>query len=208
MKIYDISRTLSSSIAVWPGDQVFEQSWTMQIARGAAVNLSAIKMSVHAGTHADAPLHFLKDGPTIGELSLEKFVGPVTVIEIENSAKSIKLADVQALDFSKTQRLLFKTRASLLDDSIWVDDFIFLATETAEFLGKNSVQLIGMDTPSVDPMTSKTLDTHKMLACHGIVNLENLKLAGVPPGDYQLIALPLKLAGLDASPVRAILIGA
>ncbi len=207
MKIYDISRTLSPKVAVWPGDQPFEHTWTMQINQGASVNVSAIKLTVHGGTHADAPLHYLKEGKTIVELPLEKFIGPATVIEIRDSDR-IKIEHLQILDFTKTRRLLFKTNASFLDDTVWDNDFVYLDTDAAEFLGKHKIELIGIDTPSVDPMTSKTLNTHKMLARYGIVNLENLKLAQVSPGDYQLIAFPLKLEGIDASPIRAVLIGA
>lgn len=205
MKIYDISRTLSPTTAVWPGDQKFEHHWTMQIPRGASVNVGAITLSVHTGSHADAPFHFDDSGADISQLSLEKFIGPVTVIELKDSDK-IQIEHVRRLDFSRVQRILFKTPGSFLEDSRWVDDFVYIATETAEFLGKNNVQLVGLDTPSVDPMTSKTLSAHKMLARYGIVNLENLNLSRVPPGEYQLIALPLKLSGLDASPVRAVLI--
>lgn len=205
MKIYDISRTISPAIAVWPGDQRFEHRWTMQIQNGASVNLGAITLSVHTGTHADAPYHFMEDGVQISQLALEKFIGPAFVVEVRD-APQIKPEHVRSLDFSHVKRALFKTKASYLEDPLWDNDFISLATETAEFLGKQGVQLVGMDSPSVDPMTSKTLDTHKMLARYGIVNLENLNLAQVSTGEYQLIALPLKLKGLDASPVRAVLI--
>jgi arylformamidase len=177
----------------------------MQIAKGAAVNVGAITLTVHAGTHADAPLHFLPDGVDISRLDLQKFIGPAVVIEISD-APEIGVAHLRELDFSRIQRVLFKTRSSSLSDSVWVDDFVFLNTEAAEFLGKHQIKLVGMDTPSVDSMISKTLSTHKTLAGHGIVNLENLNLSQVSPGEYQLIALPLKLAGLDASPVRAVLI--
>jgi arylformamidase len=205
MKIYDISRTLSPTLAVWPGDQKFEHSWTMEMAKGSAVNVSAIKLTVHAGTHADAPLHFLPNGADITQLSLERFVGAATVIEIEEPG-CITVEHIHSLEFPKTKRVLFKTRGSFLEDDVWEDNFSFLGQKTAEFLGENKIELVGMDTPSVDSMTSKILDSHKTLARYGIVNLENLNLSQVSPGDYQLIALPLKLKGIDASPVRAVLV--
>ena len=177
----------------------------MQIQNGASVNLGAITMSLHTGTHADAPYHFKEDGADINQLSLEKFIGPAFVVEVFDSPQ-IQIEHVRSLDFSRVKRVLFKTKASHLEDSDWDNDFLSLATETAEILGKRGIQLVGMDSPSVDPMKSKTLDTHKMLARYGIVNLENVNLAQVPAGEYQLIALPLKLKGLDASPVRAVLI--
>jgi arylformamidase len=205
MNIYDISRTVSPSIAVWPGDQRLEHRWTMQIQKGASVNVGAITLSVHTGTHADAPYHFDEQGVDISRLPLEKFIGPAIVVEVPD-AQRVEIEHVRPLDFSRIERILFKTRGSDLDDSRWEDDFVYLTPETAEFLGKQSVQLVGLDSPSVDPMKSKTLDTHKMLARYGIVNIENLNLSDVPPGEYQLIALPLKLKGLDASPVRAVLL--
>jgi len=205
MKIYDISRTISPVIAVWPGDQRFELRWTMQIQKGASVNVGAITLSVHTGTHADAPYHFDEQGVDISRLPLEKFIGPAMVVEVPD-AQRVEIEHVRPLDFSRIKRVLFKTKAGDLDDSRWEDDFVYLATETAEFLGTQGVQLVGLDTPSIDPMKSKTLDAHKILARYGIVNLENLNLSSVPPGEYQLIALPLKLKGLDASPVRAVLI--
>ncbi len=206
MKIYDISRTVSPAIAVWPGDQRFERRWTMQIQRGASVNVGAITLSVHTGTHADAPYHFDEAGRDVSELPLEKFIGPALVVEVRD-AERIEIDHVRPVDFSRFQRILFKTVASSLEDSRWEDDFVYLAGETAKFLGEQGVQLVGVDSPSVDPMKSKTLDAHKMLARYGIVNLENLNLSQIQPGEYQLIALPLKLKGLDASPVRAVLIG-
>ena len=173
--------------------------------KGASVNVGAITLSVHTGTHADAPYHFNGDGADISQLALEKFIGPALVVEVRD-ASQIRIEHIRSLDFPHAQRILFKTKASYAEDSRWENDFVYLATETAEFLGRQGVQLVGVDSPSVDPMDSKTLDAHKMLARYGVVNLENLKLADVPPGEYQLVSLPLKLKGLDASPVRAVLI--
>jgi arylformamidase len=205
MKIYDITRTISPEIAVWPGDQKFESKWTMEISKGSSVNLSSITMSAHTGTHADAPYHYLDDGKFIADLPLEKFVGPAIVIEIPD-VERVEMDHVAHVDFSRIQRLLFKTKSSALDDSTWIEDIVVLGTDTAEYLGKMGVQLVGMDAPSVDGINDSSLSTHKMLGKHEIVNLENLLLKEVPPGEYQLIALPLKFKGLDASPIRAILI--
>lgn len=205
MKIYDITRTISPQIAVWPGDQEFTPNWTMQIEDGSSVNLSSINMSAHTGTHADAPYHYLKDGFTIDELLLEKFMGPAVVIEVHD-VETIEIDHVEHVDFSRIQRLLFKTKSSALDDSTWIDDIVVLGTDVAEFLGEQGVKLIGVDAPSVDRIHDSTLGTHKVLGKYGIVNLESLFLRDVPPGEYELIALPLKLKGLDGSPVRAVLI--
>ncbi|MBI1729258.1 arylformamidase [Candidatus Acetothermia bacterium] len=206
MKIYDISRTISPEIAVWPGDQKFESRLMLKIADGSSVNLSSILLSTHTGTHADAPYHYLADGADITELPLEKYIGPALVVELPASADHIKIEHVKDLNLSKIKRILFKTKSSQLADSVWTDDIVYLGAETTEFLGKKGIQLVGMDGPSMDPVKSKTMDTHKMLARYGIVNLENLLLKDVPAGEYELIALPLKLKGLDASPVRAVLL--
>lgn len=178
----------------------------LKIADGSSVNLSSILLSTHTGTHADAPYHYLADGADITELPLEKYIGPALVVELPASADHIKIEHVKDLNLSKIKRILFKTKSSQLADSVWTDDIVYLGAETTEFLGKKGIQLVGMDGPSMDPVKSKTMDTHKMLARYGIVNLENLLLKDVPAGEYELIALPLKLKGLDASPVRAVLL--
>jgi arylformamidase len=205
MRIFDISRALSPEIAVWPGDQRFEPSWSARIAEGAAVNVGAVRLSTHTGTHADAPYHYLDDGADITALPLEKYIGPALVVEVPVT-DAIRPEHLENLDFSRVRRILFKTKSSALDDSVWIDDIVYLSEEAAAMVGRRGVLLVGMDGPSVDPVDSKTLAAHKVLAQYGVVNLENLKLAGVPPGEYELIALPLKLQGLDASPVRAVLV--
>jgi len=205
VKIYDISRTISPEIAVWPGDQKFEPSWSAKMAGGASVNLGAIRLSTHTGTHADAPYHFLEDGADVTALPLEKYIGPAVVVTVLN-ANCIEIGHLKDLDFTRIKRILFQTKSSKLADSVWIDDIVYLSTDAAEYLGKKGVLLVGVDGPSMDPVNSKTLEAHKILASYGIVNLENLNLNEISPGEYELIALPLKLKGLDASPVRAVLI--
>ena len=205
MKIHDISREISPEIAVWPGDQKFESTLNAKISDGSSVNLSSILMSTHTGTHADAPYHYEDDGKFITEMALEKYMGLALVLEIVD-ADLIEVKHLDHIDFSRIKRLLFKTKSSQLDNSVWIDDIVPIAPEAVEFLGSQGVQLIGMDAPSVDPVDDPTLKAHHALAKHGIANLENLYLKDVAPGEYELVALPLKLASLDASPVRAILI--
>ncbi len=205
MKIYDISRTISPAIAVWPGDQPFQQIWTMRISQGAAVNVAAITLSTHTGTHADAPYHTDDEGLDVARLPLEPFIGPAVVIEVRD-AKRIGIEHVQGIGVARTQRVLFKSDVSGFPDDRWPEAFRPIAPELVEYLGERGVRLVGTDAPSVDPMESRTLDAHKILARYGIVNLENLQLTDVPPGEYELIALPLKLEGLDASPIRAVLL--
>lgn len=204
MATYDISRPLRPGMAVWPGDQPFEHEWTMRIADGASVNVSALTLSVHTGTHADAPRHVDDAGRTVDELPLDAYLGPATVIE-RRGVESLAQDDLRELDLARTERLLIKTETSDAEAQTWPERFLTLGPELAELLGERGVRLVGLDTPSVDPQASKTLDAHHILARHGVVHLENLWLRDVPPGDYWLSALPLRLDGLDAAPVRAVL---
>ena len=168
---------------------------------GSSVNVGSFCTSTHAGTHADAPRHFIPEGSTIDELDLSAFVGPAQVVDVDE-APTIRPQDVPKV---QAPRILLKTPASQQPDSAWSDHFPVLAPETVSYLANQSVVLIGVDTPSVDPPESKELPAHHALSDAGIVNLENLRLDGVNPGVYRLMALPLKLTGADASPVRAVL---
>ena len=205
MKVIDISRALTPDVAVWPGDQPFAHTWTARINGESTVNLSAVHLSTHTGTHADAPLHYLPDGVAIDEIPLLQFVGPCLVIDAED-ADAISPEHVALNDQRRIPRLLFKTRHSAVADTRWEPNLVPILPETIERMGAQGVVLIGTDAPSVDPVDSKTLDAHRALARHGIVNLENLALGDVAPGRYRLVALPLKMPGLDAAPVRAVLL--
>lgn len=205
MRIIDISRGLTPDVAVWPGDQPFEQAWTERIAEGSSVNLSSIHLSVHTGSHADAPLHVEEDGVPIDEIPLLQFIGPTLILNA-TTTHSLTPEDVAPNDAPQLPRVLFKTRHSNVSSTTWDPALVPILPETVERLARQGVVLVGTDAPSVDPVDSKTLDAHKALARHGIVNLENLDLRNVEPGVYWLIALPLKLPGLDAAPVRAVLV--
>ena len=205
MKVIDISRTLTPDVAVWPGDQPFVSTWTLRIHEGSTVNLSALQLSTHTGTHADAPLHYLAEGTAIDEIPLLQFVGPCLVLNTEN-IKAIGPEHVAENDNLRIPRLLFKTRHSSVADNKWDPDLVPILPAAIDRMAEQGVVLIGTDAPSVDPADSKTLDAHKALARNGIVNLENLALGGVEPGRYELVALPLKVAGLDGAPVRAVLL--
>ena len=204
MKLYDISRTIAPGIAVWPGDTPFQNHFAMQMQKGDSCNVGTVTMSVHTGSHGDAPLHFDDRGLDISEVPLDKYLGLATVVEI-SSATCIEPQHIAGLDYGRISRILFKTKASARLDGEWDEDFVYLSEAAAELLGEKGVQLVGLDSPSVDPFRSKTLTAHKILLRHGVAILEGLNLQGVHPGEYELIALPLKLQGLDASPVRAVL---
>ena len=205
MPIYDISQTLSERIAVWPGDQKFRRRWSMRIREGQSCNVSAVTMSVHTGTHLDAPYHFDEAGSDIAGVSLRNFIGPARVVAVPAAQELICAPFLQGLDWRGVERVLFKTSASDIAEDRFERNFAFLTEDGAEFLAQRGLLLVGTDAPSVEAYDSKTLDCHKILSRHGISILEGTRLAQVPPGDYELICLPLRLAGLDGSPVRAIL---
>jgi arylformamidase len=205
MPLYDISQTISENIAVWPGDRKFRSSWSMRIARGDACNVSSVSLSVHTGTHMDAPYHFNGAGSDIAGVSLRNCLGSARVVAVPAEHSSITAAYLESLDWGGVERILFRTRCSDLAEDRFPRAFPFLTEDGAEFLAGRGMLLVGTDAPSIEAFSSKNLSCHKILAAHGIAILEGARLALVPPGDYELICLPLKLSGLDGSPVRAIL---
>lgn len=205
--VVDITRSLAPGITVWPGDQPFTRAWSARIGDDSSVNVGRVTMSTHTGTHVDAPLHFLSDGEAVDDLPLEAFVGPAWVVDVEDT-NPIAPEHVRDVDLKRYPRVLFKTRSSNTPNDRWDPDFAVFLPETIDVLGRHGVRLIGTDAPSVDPAESKTLPVHHALAQHGIVNLENLCLRDVKAGAYVLVALPVKLAGMDAAPVRAVLLPA
>jgi arylformamidase len=203
MKIYDISIPLDAEVAAWPGDAPYEQHWTMTRSAGAAVNVSQVRLSVHTGTHTDAPYHFTDAGMTVDKLSLEPYFGSARVVDMRGRAR-IGRRDLEAIELSGTPRILFRTDA-WLDHRRFPDTIPVMDADVPALLAERGVILIGVDVPSVDVLTSKDLPIHHSLGEHGIRILESLVLSGVPAGVYQLIALPLYLRGADGAPVRAIL---
>jgi arylformamidase len=201
MDLIDISRSLSPATAVWPGDQSVERTWTARLEEGNSVNLSAIHLSAHAGTHVDAPYHVRNDGDRTDALDLSVLVGPATVIEVTDDT-AVRPRHVEGL---KTPRVLFKTEASALPTDEWPDAITAIHPDTVSALDDQGVCLVGTDAPSVDPLDSTDLSAHHALIDAGIVNLEGLILADVTPGSYTLLSLPMKLPGGDAAPVRAVL---
>ena len=204
MKIYDISQTLNRGIAVWPGDPEFRRRWAMRIREGAVSNVSAVDVCVHTGTHVDAPLHLDDSGYDIADVPLDRFIGSARVLATPGG-KSIRASDLSGLDWTNVERVLFKTRSADLPENLFDESYTFLEKNAAAFLVQKGMRLIGIDAPSVDDFAGTDLPSHRILLQHGIVILEGARLQHVPPGDYELICLPLKLAGLDGSPVRAIL---
>jgi len=202
MELFDISRSVSPSTAVWPGDRSVEWNWTACLEDEDSVNVGALCMSAHTGTHVDAPFHVAEEGRTTEELPLSAFVGPVEVVDAR-TARSITSESVPSAPTAP--RLLFRTPASEVPDTEWPDEVTHLTPDAVQALEERGVVLVGTDAPSVDPLESATLEAHHALRSASVVHLEGLNLAGVEPGAYTLLALPLRLPDADAAPVRALL---
>jgi arylformamidase len=201
--LFDISPRISASTPVFPGDQPFQARFTWSIDEGAGVNVTAIQTTPHLGAHVDAPFHTEARGDFVDALTLERFVGPAWLVAVP-PVPLIEPEQLPELDFRRAPRLLLRT-GSVEDRQRFPTRCSALSPRLVEHLAERGVVLVGIDTPSVDPLDSKTLDAHHALNRHGISNLEGLLLDDIPVGLYELIALPLRFAGLDASPVRAVL---
>jgi arylformamidase len=201
--IIDISRLVGERTAVWPGDTPFSRNFVMAIPAGDVCNTSTLTLSAHTGTHADAPLHFVQGTEGCDALPLDRYLGRCRVVHCA-SGGPVTLDDVRGLDLAREERLLFRTSPDLADDA-WRDDFPWISLPLARAAAGAGLRLMGIDTPSVDPMDSKTLEAHKTLLAGRVAILESLDLSRAPEGIWELIALPLRIAGGDASPVRAIL---
>jgi len=206
----DVTVPLKEGMAIWPGDVTIKIERRRSMERGDAANNSAISLGVHTGTHMDAPKHFIKDGKSIDKLPLETSVGPARVIEIKDKI-SIKPEELKQHNIKKGERILFKTVNSprCWQTDAFVNDFVFVTRDAAQFLVDAGVILVGVDYLSVgspmDPDKAMRPDTHQILLGAGLYLIEGLNLTAVKAGDYNLVCLPLKLMDAEGSPVRAIL---
>ncbi len=228
--LFDISAPIGAQTPVWPGDTpvTLERVWTM--ASGSPVNVGRMTLSPHTATHADAPLHYDQTGAAIGAVPLDAYLGECLVLHCLRSTDLLQIDDIQsaiadadrdtrtAATFLNADasmgvrpslpalppRILLRTyrEAPLLH---WDEAFAAISPDAIDWLAAQGVRLVGTDTPSLDPQTSKTMDAHRRVFAHGMAILEGLVLDAVPTGRYELIALPLKFSTLDASPVRAVL---
>ena len=202
MRIWDISQTLRPGLPVWPGDTefAFERTWLME--DGSPVNVGRMTMSTHSGSHGDAPLHYSATAADIASVALDPYLGECLVVDARNASGAVQIADLPPLNGA--ERVLLRTFETFPHDE-WDSAFTAIAPETIRWLAAQGVRLIGTDAPSVDPQESKTMDAHKAVLAADMRILEGLVLDAVPPGRYELIALPLKIAGGDAGLCRAIL---
>lgn len=192
-------------MAVFPGDTEFRQEFLLDLRRGDNLTLSKMTTTVHLGAHADAPNHYVAGGASMEARSLKPYLGSVQVIEVGlPRGARIRIKDLVGQKIL-APRILFKT-SSFPNPDVWNGDFVALSAELIEHLAEQKVILVGIDTPSVDPADDRDLETHHAIAKHDLSILEGLVLKDVAPGIYQLIALPLKIEGSEATPVRAVLL--
>lgn len=203
--LYDITRTVSPSIAVWPGDSQFQVEPILKLDAGSSVNLTALTLSPHTGTHMDAYFHYISGGIHPAAMPLEAYIGPARVISIDKTDGALLPEDFAHHTLDGAQRVLVHSAVSEMDDTQWPRAFPYLSVTLIDWLAAMGVRLIGLDSPSVDAFDSTDLPCHRALHRYNMVNLELLNLRGVPDGDYELIALPLKLDLACGSPVRAVL---
>jgi len=204
VKIHDISVLISGDTPAWPGDR-FVLHRVQEIARGDVCNKSSMDIGSHIGTHVDAPYHFERDGITIDRIPPDTFFGPARVVSFLEVEK-IDLAQIRTVPLSGVERILFKTRnSSLWQESTFREDYVYLAPEACRVLAESGLKLVGVDYLSIEEYGRRSFESHHILLSKGIALLEGLDLSDVSPGDYELTALPLKIAGGDGSPVRAVL---
>jgi len=200
-RLYDLSPPLSPRLAVWPGDVPFSRAVT---SHPDGTTFSSIATTLHLGSHADAPLHMVAGALAIDAVPLETWIGPCQVVEARVAPRGrVRLEDL--LETPAAPRLLVKT-GTFRDRERFADDFAGLDPSLAAELAARAVVLVGIDTPSVDPFADEAFSAHRALVRAGVAWLEGLVLAHVPPGRYDLSALPLRIEGGDGSPVRAVLI--
>jgi arylformamidase len=205
MRIHDVTIPLSSEVPTFPGDPPFEREQLKQVGKDSAYSLSRIVMGTHTGTHVDAPAHFLADGATVDELPLEILMGKARVIEVSVN-EGIRRDDLEALDLADDLRLLIKTRMSgQLQKRAFQEDYAYLTPEAAGYLAQIGIKLVGIDSLSIEKFGSEDYDSHRALLLAGVVIVEGLDLSEVEPGEYDMVCLPLRIAGGDGAPARVLL---
>jgi arylformamidase len=202
-RLWDISPPVHATSPVFPGDVAYSQRWSARIGPGCPVNVSTLTLSPHTGAHADAPMHYDERGAAIGDVALEPYLGRCRVIHAVGLGPLIEWAHLKHALADLPPRVLLRTYARQPEG--WDAELAAFAPQTIERLADLGVQLVGIDTASIDPAQSKDLPSHQIIRRRKLRVLENLRLDEVPEGDYELIALPLKLISADASPVRAVL---
>ncbi len=209
MRIFDVSLPITSSLPVWPGDPRVVLWRTMSLESGDLANVSHMSCCVHAGTHIDAPCHFIEGGAAVDEIPLKILVGPAYLGSLPD-VKEISPSDLEELRLPKdTERLLLRTRNSKLwaeGATEFTPDYVALTPESANWVVEKGIKLLGVDYLSVQRFHDAEPTTHRTLLGAGVVIVEGLNLFEVTPGLYQLVCLPLKLVGSDGAPARVLLL--
>ncbi|RPI23999.1 MAG: hypothetical protein EHM61_18315 [Acidobacteria bacterium] len=205
MKIYDISHTIRPGMAVWPGDTPVSRAITLKMEEGDPADCSSMTLSLHTGTHLDAPAHYLKGACTVDRIDLSVLVGPAELVTVSSPGGAIQPGGLERLLKGQPRRLLIRANPPT-DLGEFPQGYVPLSVEAAEAIVAAGVQLLGVDAPSVDRFDSESLPVHQVLGNRGVIIVENLRLNRVPDGRYTLVALPLKIEGGDGSPIRAVLI--
>ena len=204
VKYWDISQTLRPDLPVWPEDTPFQNNITWPLDENCPVQVSKLTMSTHTGAHGDAPNHYEATGLDIASVDLAPYMGPCVIITASGTGSHVTVDDLDWSKIGQATRVLIKTYETFPTDS-WDDDFRAIHPDVIERLGSNGCTLVGIDSASIDKQTSKDMSAHHMVFKHDMRILEGLVFDDVIDGEYELIALPLKITGADASPVRAIL---
>jgi arylformamidase len=211
MQLFDVSRLLSNDLAPWPGDTPFHFELKWKMAEGATVNVGEVVMGVHNGTHADAPFHFEQGADTIERMPLETYLGDAVVVDLTKQFETDRIRQIAIADLESCSDALELAPRLLLKTNVWKDSKVFpnwipvIASDVPRWLRQRKVKLLGLDLPSVDSIDAKKLANHYALAAAGIAIVESLDLSEVEAGTYHFSALPLRISGGDAGPVRAIL---
>ncbi len=203
-RIWDISQRIHAGIPLWPGEPPVVIKRNVSIGPDCPVNIGELSLPLHTGTHGDAPLHYDPAGIASDECDLEPYLGPCLVVDVRHASGSVQESDLDWRTISGATRVIMRTYERFPHD-VWESDFTAIDARVIARLREGGVRLIGTDAPSLDPETSKTMDAHHEVLAGDMRILEGLVLDDVPPGQYELIALPLAITGADASPVRAIL---
>jgi arylformamidase len=204
MLLYDISPLICPGWPVWPGDTPLSREVLLDMHRGDNLTLSTMRATVHLGAHADAPSHYGADAPTVERCDIARYIGPCEVVRVAAVRGARVTREALGSYRPRTERVLIAT-GTAADRTRFNEDFAALAPALVDWLHETGVRLVGIDTPSVDLFDDRQLTAHRRFLAHGMLILEGLVLDGVTAGEYELIALPLKLEGFDASPVRAVL---
>lgn len=203
-RIWDISQPLHAGVPVWPGEPAFALHSHAVIGDGCPVNVGGMFTPLHAGTHGDAPLHYTDEGASSADCDLDPYIGPCMLLDVRHASGQVEIDDIDWSALEGAERVLLRTYEHFPHQR-WDSDFTAVSSDVIARLGAMGVRLIGTDAASLDPEQSKTLDAHRAVKAADMRILEGLVLDEVRPGRYELVALPLRIVGADASPVRAIL---